>query len=204
MLPVVFVDADVLWSTTLRAWILNFATGSASGRSPGFELVLTEAVIAEAVARWNDKHPRARGIVVTRMSEALREVATIVRDYDAEIPFPGADDGDIHVHAAAVQAGAGYLVTNDRGFHDLPEEVKNELPYEIYHPDEFLVLVADQSRGRLRDVTREMMHHLAPKDGENFKMVSSLEKNGAPVFAGMVNEELAVLAGARGVGFGRR
>lgn len=199
----VFVDADVLWSATLRAWILNFATGSASGRSPGFELVLTEAVIAEAVARWNDKHPRARGIVVTRMSEALREVATIVRDYDAEIPFPGSDEGDIHVHAAAVQAGAGYLVTNDRGFHDLPEEAKNELPYEIYHPDEFLTLVADQSRGRLRDATREMMHHLAPKDGESYKMVSSLEKNGAPVFAAMVDEELAVLAGARDVGFGR-
>jgi hypothetical protein len=202
MLPVVFVDADVLWSPTLRAWILNFATGSNEGRSPGFELVLTEAVIAEAVARWNDKNPRARGIVVTRMAEALREVATMVRDYDADIPFPGSDDGDIHVHAAAVQSGAGYLVTNDSGFRDLPDEVKDELPYEIYNPDDFLVLVADQSRGRLRDVTREMMHHMAPKDGASFKMVPSLQRSGAPTFARMVEEELAVLAGARDVNFG--
>lgn len=197
MLPVVFVDADVLYSPTLRSWLLNFATGELVGRSPAFDLVLTEAVIAEAVARWNDDNPRARGAVVTRMAEALREVATIVRDYDATIDFPGADEGDIHVHAAAVAANAGYLVTRDSGFHKLPQEVKDTLPYEIYDPDDFLVLVADQSHGRLRAATRATMKHYAVKDAGRSQMVSKLRKSGAPQFAELVNDELAVLAGAK-------
>lgn len=195
MLPIVFVDADVLYSATLRGWLINFATGGQSGESPGFELVLTEAVIAEAVARWHDDHPRARGGVITRMAEVLREVSTIVRDFDADIAFPGKDEGDIHVHAAAVASGAGYLVTRDNGFLDLAEEIKDTLPYEIYPPDDFMILAAKQSARRMREVTRSTMRHYATKDAGSPQMVTKLITAGAPKFATIVNDELAALAG---------
>lgn len=198
MLPLVFADADVLYSATLRAWLFNLSTGGYEGEhSPAFDLLVTEAVIAESVSRWHDNNPRANGIITTRMAENLRTVATVVRDYDASIPFPGEDDGDIHVHAAAIAGQAGYLITFDRGFHDLPDDVKDELPYEIYHPDDFLMLASRQSTERLREITRSTVARYASKDGGDSKIVAKLINAGVPRFAEAVNEQLAFLAGAR-------
>ncbi|MCK2032630.1 hypothetical protein [Microbacterium sp. KSW4-4] len=200
MSPLVFVDADVLYSVTLRGWFFNLAHAG-SHFSPAFEIVVTEDVIAEAVARWRDDNALAPGGVVSAMSENLRTLCTVLRDYDCEIPFPGGDEGDIHVYAAALEAGVGYLVTKDKGFHNLSDDVKDDLPFEIYHPDDFLVLVNAQSSRNVMEATRATMRHALSKEQEVTSMVTMLRKNDCPRFADVVERHLAVLAGARPIEF---
>lgn len=200
MIPLVFVDADVLYSVTLRGWFFNLAHAE-SQFAPSFEIVVTEDVIAEAIARWRDSNPKAPGGVVSTMSEHLRTLCTVIRDYDCEIPFPGGDEGDIHVYAAAVAAGVGYLVTKDNGFHDLSAEVKDELPFEIYHPDDFLLLVDAQNRSNVMEATRATVRHALSKGQEVSGMVDMLRKNACPQFADVVENHLAVLADARSITF---
>lgn len=127
---------------TLRGWLFNLSIGQQGATSPAFQMVVSEDVIAEAVARWRDKHPTAPGAVTAKMSNDLRTLCTVVQDFDATIPFPGGDEGDVHVHDAATHQQVGYLVTNDRGFHDLSDEQKDTLPYEIYRPDDLFLLLA--------------------------------------------------------------
>lgn len=156
-------------------------------------MVVTEDVVAEAVARWRDRRPTAQGAVTARMAQNLRTLCTVQEDYDPSIEWPGSDDGDRHVHAAAVACGAGYLVTGDRGFHDLPDSAKASLPYSIYGPDEFLVLVAAQSPGRFREAVRANLRYYSSK-GE--RMSAALVVAGCPRFSQRVALELKVLAGS--------
>ncbi|PPG65626.1 hypothetical protein C5C31_13240 [Rathayibacter rathayi] len=195
MLPLVFVDADVLWSTTLRGWLVNLSVGQQGATSPAFQMVVSEDVIAEAVARWRDRHPTAPGAVTAKMSNNLRTLCAVVQDSDASIPFPGGDEGDVHVHAAAVHQQVGYLVTNDRGFHDLSDEQKDTLPYEIYSPDDLFLLLCAQSSQRVREATRAQMRHFVGL-GQEPRLVESLRNAGCPEFAEAVRGHLAFLAGA--------
>ncbi|CAN7220145.1 hypothetical protein LJR044_003158 [Microbacterium foliorum] len=198
MVPLVFVDADVLYSTTLRGWLFNLAHGK-SLNVPSFELVVTEDVIAETVAKWRDGHPTAPGGVLTTLSNNLRTLCTVLEDYDCEMDFPGDDDGDIHVFAAAVTAKVGYLVTKDNGFHDLPSEVKDELEFEIYHPDDFFLLVDAQNHSNVLEATRENMRHHLSRGQDDLGMVEMLRRNECPKFADIVEQHLIVLTGTAAI-----
>lgn len=193
MLPVVFVDADVLYSPTLRGWLFNIVDSP----SPPFALAVSEDVIAEAVARYRDRNPRARGVVTSKMSQHIRELCMVVEDFDCDIAFPGDDEGDIHVHAAALAAGAGYLITRDSGFQELGDDVKDSLPYEIYDPDDFFLLANDQSQSRVREAARaQMRHHAKKKPRQDEPSITDrLERAGCPKFAQVVDAHFKVLAG---------
>lgn len=200
MIPLVFVDADVLYSTTLRAWLFNLAHAE-SINTPSFEIVVSEDVIAETVSRWRDNHPKAPGGVTTNLSTQLRTLCTVVADYDCEVEFPGQDEGDIHVFAAALSAEVGYLVTKDTGFLHLPEEIQDDLPFEIYHPDEFLLLVDAQDRSNVMEATRATMRHRLSRGQDQVGMVEMLRKNACPKFADVVESHLGVLSGSKPVSF---
>src|SRR3546814_9270986 len=86
MVPEVFVDADVLYSPTLRGWLFNLSVGPGFTSSPAFEPIVSEDVIAEAVARWRDANPTAPGGVVTQMSSRIRELCSVIEDFNCEIP----------------------------------------------------------------------------------------------------------------------
>jgi len=188
--PVVFVDADVLYSATLRGWLFNLSEAGA------FTLKTTEDVMAEAVSNWRNNNPTAPGGVTTRMSENMRTLSTVIREYDCELSFPGDDEGDIHVHAACVAGEVEYLVTGDKGFLNMDEAVKDCLKYEIYNIDEFLVLVHDQSPMRIRDFTRaEIQRQVKLKNKP--RIADALTRAGAPEFASLVSEHARSLAGNR-------
>jgi len=63
-----------------------------------------------------------------------------VEDFVVDGTFTGAVN-DQHVHAAAVACQAEIVLTSDGGF--TAPGVVEELPYEVYPPDEFFVLVDD-------------------------------------------------------------
>jgi len=188
--PVVFADADVLYSSTLRGWLFNLSEAGA------FTLMTTEDVIAEAVGRWRDKNPTAPGGVTTRMAENIRTLSSVIGEYDCDIPFPGNDKGDTHVHAACVVGEVEYLVTLDRGFLNMDDSVKDCLKYEIYDIDEFLVLVHNQSPMRIRDFTRaEIRRQVKLKNKP--RVAEALTRAGAPKFASLVSKHARSLAGDR-------
>lgn len=187
--PRVFADADVMYGPVLRGWMFNLSLAGA------FDLLTTEDVISEAVANWRDDHPTAEGGVIARMSELMRTLCAVVRDYDCTIAFPGDDEGDIHVHAACVASETEYLVTKDRGFHDLDEAVKDSLKYEIYDIDDFLVLVHNQNPPRIRELTLKEIQRREKKYGDS-QTVEKLAAAGAPQFAKLVSEHAQSLAGA--------
>lgn len=201
MVPKVFLDADVLYSRTLRAWLFNLAHRDRPS-GPAFELIVSEDVVAEALARWRDNNPRVNGGVVANMGEQIREMCTVVRDYDCDIEFPGEDEGDIHVLAATIESRAGYLVTKDTGFHKLDEAVTDEFDFEISTPDDFFVLANDQSPQSAFEATRTMMRYFNNL-GREPKLAEKLVNNDCPNFAQIVTGHLAVLAGARVRDFGR-
>lgn len=188
-LPSVLVDASVLYSSTLRGWFLNLAeTGALTLHS-------TEDVIAEAVARWRDDNPEAQGVVTTRMAQNIRMLAVVIEEFDPSLPFPYADGGDRHVHAACLAGRVEYLVTEDRGFLDTPTDVKDGLPYEIYRADEFLVLAHNQNPSQIRELTRKEIERRVKK-GEEPRVAQALRDAGAPEFSSLVARHARNLAGA--------
>lgn len=187
--PSVFVDACVLYSSTLRGWVFNMSESGA------FTLLTTEDVIAEAVARWRDNNPTANGAVTTRMAQHCRELSTVIDNYDCDVPFPGDDEGDIHVHAACLDGRVEYLVTADKGFLNLPDEIKDELPYEIYNADDFFTLVHAQMPARIRELVRREIARQV-KLGNEPRIGNALRSAGVPEFADLVAGHAVSLAGA--------
>lgn len=51
------------------------------------------------------------------------------------------DEYDAHLHAAAEYGDVQYAITNDSGFHDVAVAHDEFLGYEVYTPDDFLMLV---------------------------------------------------------------
>lgn len=192
--PVVVVDANVLFSRTLRSWFFNLAT---QGSPPSFSLVSTEDINAEAIARIRDRYPDLDGGVITQIARQLREVCTIQEDFDGSLRFPGDDVNDSHVHSAAVEARAGYLVTADTGFHTI--EDTDALPYEVYTPDDFLMLANEQSRERVLMATRENLKFYQKalnRSADTKPLADALKASGCPKFAEVVTENLILLSGA--------
>lgn len=84
---------------------------------------------------------------LTRLFDKIQQnMDARIDDYPNRDDSPCADPFDAHLHNAAVAGRTDILVTQDTGFTELTEEVRDSLPYEIYTPDEFLILVHDSSR----------------------------------------------------------
>ncbi|MGK4593197.1 hypothetical protein [Amycolatopsis sp. w19] len=75
-----------------------------------------------------------------------------VEDFVIDGSFPGTDADDEHVHAAAIACSAEIILSCDNGF-SLTGQDPDSLPYEVYTPDEFFVLVDDSSPQLVREVT---------------------------------------------------
>ncbi|GAA1136483.1 hypothetical protein GCM10009630_39380 [Kribbella jejuensis] len=163
MVTRVFVDADVLFSRTLRDWL--FLTKLESGG--GMYTVSTSLdVIAEATARYRDRNPTAPGRVIVEMFERISaNIDERVDEYTVDGTFEGADAGDAHVDAAVRACGAGVLLTVDGGWHKMPEEQLDALPYEPLHPDEFFCIVEASAPSLMEKVIVKQMTYWFRRSG---------------------------------------
>lgn len=188
----VFVDADVLVSKTLRDWVCLLRQKTVST----FQLHSTEDVLAEALSKVRDHNPRFEGGVIAQMADGIRGVLDeMVRDFPSDTPYPGVDEGDYHVHAAAVASGADILLTCDTGL--LVMEGSDEFDYEAYHPDDFFVLVDDSDEEAVKTVIREQLAYwMKRRDGGDAGLVEALVSAGCPNFAARVELHLKTLSGA--------
>ncbi|WP_298040090.1 hypothetical protein [uncultured Microbacterium sp.] len=185
--PIVFADANVLYSKTLRDWLF-LLRHETSGEL--FTVASSNDVIAEVLYWIRKNNTAGPGHLTSRAKQLIEEsLDEIVRDFPAGMTFPGDDDHDTHVHAAAMTCGATYLVTDDGGFHSLAAA----LPYEVHSADTFFQLIAENVPQAVDNVIRRQISYY--RDRSNNKTLSSaLSTAGCPRFAAIVHQHLQAMS----------
>ncbi|WBB74487.1 PIN domain-containing protein [Micromonospora sp. WMMD1128] len=188
--PLVFLDANVLFSRTLRDWISLLALESDCNV---FDLRYSEDVLAEWMYRLRRKRPehseQAIGGQRRRFVEAFPY--GLVTGYSpSDVPCPP-DSDDRHVLAAAIHGAVDILVTDDqRAFP--PECVRERL--SVLTSDDFLNWVADRSVSLVQRVTTRQIDYyrrsLVAPDRDAVELIAYLRKAGAPRFARRLEEQL--------------
>jgi predicted nucleic acid-binding protein len=186
---VVFVDANVWFSRTLRDWLGMLYT---TPENPPFVVHWTEDVLAELIYHLRKTHPDWPGSRITTLRDLLSATFETgrVADFAIDTTYFGSDPGDAHVHAAAVACGADVLVTCNIGDFEWDE---NTSPYEVMHPDDFLVLVDDSSPELVAVVAAKMCEYWVGRDGES-DLPQRLRTAGCPRFADRVLAHLQQMA----------
>lgn len=183
---IVLLDANILYSRTLRDWIALLQI-----EAPGlFSVSWTEDIMAETLYNLRKEHPLWADEQIGGMRRRLEKTFTGGQiagyEIDATLHYP--DVCDAHVHAAAVHGGVDIVVTaNAKDFPD-----SDDLPYEIYHPDDFLVLVDDGAPTAVRSVTEQQLvyFHGRASAGDGVDLPHRLKNADAPEFATRVRKHL--------------
>lgn len=186
----VLVDANVLFSRTIRDWLflLKLETG---GRM--FTVATSEDVISEAISKYRDKHPNLPGGVISRMRRNITtNIEELVEDFTVDGSFPCKDLGDAHVHAAAIACRADVLLTFDKGWSGLDEEQLHKLTYEPQHPDTLFTLINDSSPEAVRSVITQQRDYFLAKSMEA-DLPLRLRNANCPAFALRVGVHLQTL-----------
>ncbi|WP_092554493.1 PIN domain-containing protein [Herbiconiux ginsengi] len=191
MLQRVFVDSNVLYSRTTRDWLFLLRNETRDM----FQVHSSIDVVVEVVRAVRREKPQLDGAITRSFHDQLiNNLDEIQPDYDARVEFSGADPDDLHVHAAAIAAKADLLLTSDgRDFGD-----PDALPYELYEPDAFFVLVDDGAAEMvLRVVMKQVAYWKGKSDaGRQVKgVVQALEDANCPLFAERVGAHLELLSG---------
>lgn len=182
---IVLLDANILYARTLRDWTLLQA------EAPGlFTVVWTEDVMVETLYHLRKNYPLWSDQQIGGLRKKLEKAFTggKITGYqiDASLEYP--DIGDAHLHAAAVHGGVDIIVT--RNGKDLP--YSDDLSYEIYEPDDFLLLVDDAAPQAVRAVTESQLCYFHKKSSadDGIDLPHHLRKAGAPEFATRVRGHL--------------
>lgn len=185
----VFVDANILFSRTLRDW---FVLISMESGPDGIKLLFSEDVLAEFVYHLRKKHPELSDTQVGGWRRRIIESCpgSLVTGYEIDPRFLAGDPFDAHVIAACGQGVADYLVTsNVKDF--LPFE--DSLEFEIFSPDDYLTLVLQRRPGTVLSVIKDQMKYWASRPGSR-TLPEALTRAGAPLFATEVQKILKKMA----------
>lgn len=185
--PIAFVDANVLYSKTLRDWLFMLRLETGGGM---FALFSSEDSLTEALYHLRKNHPDKPGRFTGKIQENIRKFLDDVIDDFPAIEFPGRDEHDQHVHAAATSVNASYLIANDKGFHKIDEDL---LAYEVHSADSFFMLVAANAPSAVDRVIMKQVAHFRGKPGA-VSLREKLRSAGCPQFAECVLEHLKKLA----------
>ncbi|HEY5881768.1 MAG TPA: PIN domain-containing protein [Nakamurella sp.] len=182
----VLVDANVLYSRTLRDWLALLYLESDSL----FSVYWTEDILAETLYHLRRDHHDWPGHKTRAVGDKIRAVfeGGRVEDFVPDGSFVGPDPHDQHVHAAALACGAGILLTADSGFSTSAAS-DAESPYELYVPDDFFVLVDDSAPETVRAVVSTQQRYWLTRQGRA-KLPQALISAGCRGFADRVRSHL--------------
>src|SRR5699024_1492018 len=96
------VDANILYSRTLRDWVLQLSLSAGM-----FHCYGTEHIYAEVAYHLQRDFPDLDGVVFSRFREKFDTCLTRIDSYRALDDYPGNDPNDQQVHSAAT-----YLMTS--------------------------------------------------------------------------------------------
>ncbi|GGK48664.1 PIN domain-containing protein [Nocardia camponoti] len=185
----VFVDANVLYSRTLRDWLALLYL------NPGnemFEVLWSDDVMAEFHYHFRKNHPLLDdaqvGGIRRRLENSFKTGRVTGYTIDRAVTYP--DPGDAHVHCAAVHCNADILLTNNgKDFTQL-----GDVPYEIYTADEFFEHVDTAMPHVVREVVGEqLVYHLTRGGDRSVGLPDKLKSAQAPLFAERVRRHLQTL-----------
>lgn len=179
--PVAFVDANVLFSKTLRVWLFMLRAHTNGGL---FVLHSTDDVFTAG---------RLTGPVQDRIRAALDDVVDV---YPEAPDLLGAGEHTQRIHAAALASNAVYVITDDNIYDNVDTDT---LPYEVHTPDSFLMLVAanaaeavdaviDTHLGRAEGSKKP---HLALEDAGCTEFATCVLKHMQSTFAGRSTHGIA-------------
>ncbi|WP_232839740.1 MULTISPECIES: PIN domain-containing protein [Nocardia] len=185
----VLVDANVLYSRTLRDWLALLYL------QPGNEMFAvrwTDDIMAEFHYHLRKNNPTFGDAQVGGIRRRLESVFATGRisgyEIDETITYP--DPGDAHVHCAALHAGVDILLTRNVG--DFTQW--DDLPYEVFDCDEFFQLVDDSAPDLVRAVTGEqLVYHLRRSATGSISLPAMLRAAGAPAFGERVRRHVRSL-----------
>ncbi|WP_026455043.1 PIN domain-containing protein [Saccharomonospora iraqiensis] len=187
----VLVDANVLFSRTLRDWL---ALIYLSPRGQLYTVHWTEDILAEVLYRLRRRHPDWNGQKTNAIRRRIAETfeGGRVEDFVVDGSFQGSDPDDRHVHAAALACAADIVLTGDDGF--VGEGVDADLlPYEVLSPDAFFVLADDSAPEIVAEVTRDQTRYWYGRHGRA-PLAQQLEAAGCPEFARRVQKHQSNLS----------
>ncbi|BDR53754.1 hypothetical protein KIM372_16610 [Bombiscardovia nodaiensis] len=164
-----------------------------------FEIYASEDVIAETIRSIRRNFPAIPGENITRIARQLRGMVNLVESFDCEAArktYTGDDPYDLHVHAATVDSGCDYLITNDKGFiQGVSKEVLEALPYTISCADDFFILLAESSTKACDEAVEIEMSYYAEKELSSDFFQNQLVGAGCPLFAQQVRITFMRLSG---------
>lgn len=190
MITRVLPDANALFPRTIRDWILLLADAAGQG---AYSVAYTEDILSETIYSIRRKHVELEGTQLTRTRDSIvKAMSERIEDYGNGSDAPVDDMFDHHVHAAAIAGRIDAVVTSDKGFLDLPDEAKDLLPYEIYSPDEFFILVDDSMPHYVCAVLERMIRHHKRRN-KHLNFDEALIASDCPLFAQRVRSHWARL-----------
>ncbi len=147
----VLIDACVLFPTVLRELVLGMAATGA------FDPLWSPRILDEwrrAAARHGARDAEIAGIEIALAEAAFPDASVSVRETtEARLNLP--DPDDIHVLAAAIDGGAGELLTLNT--KDFPTNALAAEGVLRRHPDEFLLELWEQAPDSVADVTGDVL-----------------------------------------------
>lgn len=186
--PVVFVDANVLYSKTLRDWLFLLRLETGGGM---FVLHTSEDSLTEVLYWKRRSSPTSGGSVTSAVQTRVREfMDEIHASYEGVEDYPGEDINDAHIHAAALEARAAYLITDDNGFQEIDPD---ELPYEVHSADSFLMLLAENTPHAVAAVISKQLEYYKKRDDAK-PLGEALRDAGCPDFAQCIETHLERMA----------
>ncbi|MDC4233904.1 PIN domain-containing protein [Actinomyces sp. B33] len=173
----VLVDTNVWYSRTLRDWICLLAL---HGGSDIYTVIWTDDILAELQYSLRRKYPQLEGGKIAILREKIEETFPDGRIRDYSIDVDGPDPLDGHVRGAARSGEADYVVTcNTKDFNG------DDLPYEVYTPDEFFLLVHASSPDVVERAAR-VYDAYYESSGHDYLVAERLRSAGACGFAKIV------------------
>ncbi len=183
----VFVDASIFVSRTILDWLFHLRRLNEGM----FQLHATEDVFVEALHATRKRNPRAAGSLLSDRMEKIRAcVDEVLPTFPGTLEFTGSDEGDYHVHAAAISSRADIVLTQNDA-HDITTTPDSE-PYEIYTADDFFMLIVQSNPSCLLTCTKGQLTYWSRRG--NPQLDDHLTKADCPKFADAVREALRTLA----------
>jgi predicted nucleic acid-binding protein len=191
----VFIDANVLYSRTLRDWMFLLRASSDLGF---MTLATSEDAIVEAQGSFRKNNPTAPGWQIAKIRETtIDSIDELVVDYTVLSDPITSDHLDNHIIAAAEAWNANYLITSDKGFETLSNvpELLDAFEFEVYKPDDFFMLVADSAPELVRGVAVQQQKYWSSKRTSK-SLVHALQEANCPQFAQRIDRQFRDLSGA--------
>jgi len=195
-MDLVFVDANVLYSRTLRDWALLLGE-----KCKRFAVISSRDCLVEVIANIRERNPEAEGGMISHIHDLIEgSLHDLITEYPGGRIQGMPDEKDWHVVHAATAAGAKILVTSN--LKDFAP-VADLLPFDLYSPEELFDLIWKNDPQAVEEVTMEQVRYWKrtarryETEGrpEPKGLVQALQDAGAPEFAEIVAQVLRKLSG---------